>query len=110
MSIDYFLQSKSIYNQIEFNLKNIVDLYEEFIELTNNEETTMKYNKEDDIKFLQITKYEYQEKIKQVSFFKEFINKKIVLNCEHNFVKDTIDISSELSQEIEYCIYCEFTK
>ena len=30
--------------------------------------------------------------------------------CEHNFVKDSIDISPDESQEIEYCTFCEYTK
>jgi hypothetical protein len=37
-------------------------------------------------------------------------NRKIICNCSHNFIKDSIDISSELSQEIEYCDICEYTK
>jgi hypothetical protein len=114
MSTDFFLQSKYIYKQIEIHLKEVVELYKEFIELVESQEqdtpTSIKYNKEDDINFLMKTRDEYHEKLKQISFFKDFVNRKIVCNCNHNFIKDSIDISSELSQEIEYCEICEYTK
>ena len=111
MSIDYFLHSKNIYKQIEFNLKEIVELYKEFIEITDaKEEGVIKYKKEYDIQLLKRTKKEYEEKIKELSFLKEFINEKIMNNCSHNFVKDSIDISPDLSQEIEYCTFCELSK
>ena len=110
MSIDFFLHSKKIYKQIEFNLKDIVHLYEEFIELTESEEITCAYNKDEDIHFLKNVKNDYNERIKQIKFFKDYVNRKIIGMCEHNFVKDSIDISPDESQEIEYCTFCEYTK
>ena len=110
MSVDYFLQSKHIYKQIECHLKEIIEIYNEFIELTETQESIVKYNKDDDIKFLLKTKEEYIEKIKQIGCFKEFVNQKIIDKCDHNFVKDTIDVSPDLSKQIEYCSNCEYTK
>jgi predicted DNA-binding protein (UPF0278 family) len=110
MSIDYFLHSKNIYKNIEFHLKDISSLYEEFIELTEREEITFKYHKEDDINFLKKTKEEYEEKIKQIHFFKDYVNKRIVEICNHEFVNDLIDISPDKSKQIEYCTHCEYTK
>ena len=110
MSIDYFLQSKHIYKQIEYNLKEIIELYKEFIELTESQENIVKYSKEQDIQFLIKTKEEYNEKVKNIGFFKDFIKQKMMDCCQHNFVKDEIDISPEKSQQIEYCSICDFTK
>ena len=42
MSIDYYLQSKKVYRNIRYHLKEIIDIYSEFIELTKAEEN--KYN------------------------------------------------------------------
>ena len=110
MSIDYFLHSKKIYKHIEYHLKDIISLYDEFIELTENEEITNNYNKDEDVRFLKQTKCEYNEKIRQIHFFKDYLNKKIIDMCNHNFVKDSIDISPDKSQNIEYCTRCEYTK
>jgi hypothetical protein len=30
-------------------------------------------------------------------------------NCNHNFIKDLIDITPDYSKEIIYCEICEFT-
>jgi hypothetical protein len=65
-----------------------------------------------------------EEKSKNFFFFKKeiknFVNdiKTEILtlkldyqnNCNHNFIKDLIDIDPDQSREIEYCIRCEFTK
>lgn len=110
MSIDYFLHSKHIYKQIEYNLKEIIELYEEFIELTKNQENVVKFDKELDVQYLIKAKEEYNQKIKQIGFFKDFIKQKLMDCCEHHFVKDVIDISPEKSQQIEYCSICQFTK
>ena len=40
----------------------------------------------------------------------ENIKQKMIDCCQHNFVKDEIDISPEKSQQIEYCSICDFTK
>ena len=109
MSIDFFLQSKNIYKHIENNLKEIVELYKEFIELTENEEENEGYNREKDILFLNNMKCDYEEKIKKIRSFKDYVNTKIVTLCNHNFVEDSIDISPDLSKNIKYCSNCEYT-
>ena len=109
MSIDFFLQSRKIYRCIEYNLKEIVELYKDFIELTENEEEDAPYyNKENDIEFLKRKKLDYEEKIKEIRDFKCFINTKIVSLCNHNMVDDSIDISPDLSKDIKYCTHCEY--
>jgi hypothetical protein len=109
MSVDFFLQSKKIYKHIEHNLREIVELYKEFIELTENEEGDAPYSKDNDILFLKKKICEYEEKISEIHNFKDYINTKIVSLCNHNIVEDSIDISPDLSQEIKYCTHCEYT-
>ena len=46
MSVDYYLQSKKVYKNISYHLKEIIDIYSEFIELTKAEENKYNYNKE----------------------------------------------------------------
>ena len=109
MSVDFFLQSKNIYKHIEHNLKDIVELYKEFIELTENEEENVCYDKERDINFLKKMICDYEKKIRDIHNFKDYVNTKIVSLCNHNVVEDSIDISPDLSQEIKYCTQCEYT-
>jgi hypothetical protein len=109
MSVDFFLQSKKMYRCIEYNLKEIIELYKEFIELTENEEETVCYDKKRDINFLNEMKNDYEEKIKNIHYFKDYVNSKIVSLCNHNIVEDTIDKSPDSSQNIKYCTNCEYT-
>ena len=109
MSVDFFLQSKKIYKHVEQNLREIVELYKEFVELTVNEEGDVLCSKENDILFLKKKICEYEEKINEIHHFKNYINTKIVSLCNHNIVNDSIDISPDLSQEIKYCTHCEYT-
>jgi hypothetical protein len=55
--------------------------------------------------------------IKEIKNFINDIKKEILTlkldyqnNCNHNFIKDLVDIDPDRSCEIEYCIICEFTK
>jgi len=109
MSVDFFLQSKKIYKHIEYNLKDIIELYNEFIELTEKEEGDVPYNKENNILFLKKKICEYEEKINEIHHFKDYINTKIVILCNHNIVNDLIDITPDVSQTIKYCTICEYT-
>ena len=38
------------------------------------------------------------------------ICKKIYNNCQHEFVKDLVDITPDKSQHISYCKFCEMTE
>ena len=64
MSIDYYLQSKKTYKNISYHLKEIIDIYNDFIEITKEEENKYNYNKEQDIKTLQKIKNNYEDKLK----------------------------------------------
>ena len=110
MSIDYYLQSKRVYKNISYHLKEIVELYNEFIELTKDEENLYNYNKEADITNLEKLKTTYQDKLKELSFFKDYVNNKITDLCNHEFTEDSIDITPDTSQNITYCNKCEYTK
>lgn len=110
MSVDYYLNSKKIYRNLSYNLKQIIELYSEFIELTENEEDMCNYNKDEDIKTLLTIKNNYEDKLREITFFKGFVTNKIYELCEHDFVQDTIDITPDSSKEITYCSLCEYTK
>lgn len=110
MSVDYYLNSKKIYRNLSYNLKQIIELYSEFIELTENEEDICNYNKDEDIKTLLTIKNNYEDKLREITFFKGFVTNKIYESCEHDFVQDTIDITPDSSKEITYCSLCEYTK
>ena len=110
MSVDYYLQSKKVYKNISYHLKEIIDIYSEFIELTKDEENLYNYNKEADIMNLLKIKTSYEDKLKELSFFKGFVNDKIIALCNHEFIEDSIDITPDTSQNITYCSKCEYTK
>lgn len=110
MSIDYYLHSKKTYKNISYHLKEIINLYSDFIELTKDEDNLYNYNKEEDITNLLKIKTGYEDKLKELSFFKDFVNNKITLLCNHEYVHDSIDITPDTSQNITYCEKCEHTK
>jgi len=110
MSVDYYLQSRNIYKHLTCHLKEIIELYDEFIELTQNEPNVKTCNKDDDIKTLTIFKSEYEEKLRQLVFFKDFVNQKIQSLCEHTLVNDLIDITPDTSTNITYCSKCEYNQ
>lgn len=110
MSIDYYLQSKKVYRNIRYHLKEIIDIYSEFIELTKAEENKYNYNKEEDITTLQKIKTDYEDKLNEIFFYKDFVKSKITQLCNHEFIEDSIDITPDTSQNITYCNKCEYTK
>jgi hypothetical protein len=46
---------------------------------------------------------------KKTCFYNKDNNNNNKDNCEHQFVKDLIDINPDKSKEITYCILCEYT-
>ena len=77
---------------------------------TKDEENKFNYNKEKDITTLQKIKTDYEDKLKELSFFKRFVNDKIIALCNHEFIEDSIDITPDTSRNITYCNNCEYTK
>ncbi len=54
-------------------------------------------------KYLQEIKENCELQIRQIN------RMKIIHNCNHEYITDTIDINPEKSQTITYCVFCEST-
>uniref|UniRef100_A0A6C0ERR9 Uncharacterized protein n=1 Tax=viral metagenome TaxID=1070528 RepID=A0A6C0ERR9_9ZZZZ len=111
MSVNYFLYSKSQHKKIVNCLEEIKTIYEDIIQHTINENDNLdKYNKDADIELLTNLKDSYISKIIEGNKFCEILTFFAHQVCQHNFVKDTIDITPDRCQEIIYCTICEYTK
>jgi hypothetical protein len=94
-NIDYFLFLRKQYITIFNYLSEIINAYEE-ISLFN-----------DDF-LLQSNKYKIE--LSEIKNLINDVNYSICQLCEHEFVEDEVDLTPDLSQKIEYCSICEFTK
>jgi hypothetical protein len=74
-----------------FNIKCDDDLFKQYINMVN------------DI-------HAYNQLICNLETLKLSIENRIKNRCEHEWVKDTIDIDIERTQNICYCVKCEVTK
>ena len=110
MSIDFFLQQKSICKQIEFHVTEIINLYEEFIDLMKQEEILENKAKLQNVSYLNQARHEYCNKQKELIFLKQHIDNMLKTHCNHEYEKDLIDITPDTSREIEYCTLCGHTK
>ena len=112
MSVDFFLQMRKMYNSIEIHLMEIIDKYDNLIELTKKDIDV--YDNENnriiDIEYLRNFVNDYNNKKKQVLLCKKYIYDSLLSCCEHEYVKDTIDVDLEYSINIEYCVKCECNK
>jgi hypothetical protein len=112
--IDFFLKLDKIQKNIECNLSYLVENYDELIDVTKNndmKDELLEYN--GDIKTNNEYKNSivekrniYKKKLMEVNKFNHFIKDTLFDVCNHRFVKDNIDITCELSQEIHYCEIC----
>jgi len=94
-NIDYFLFLKKKYVNISSYLNEIINSYEE-ITFYNND-FLLQYNK-------------YKNELSEIKHLINNINDSICHICKHEFVEDEIDLTPDLSQKIEYCQICEYTK
>jgi hypothetical protein len=105
MTPDVFFLFKKRLNAIQYNLLEITSIYNDII--SNNEVY--------DIPSSEMTKIEtmkknYEREFGRITTLIQIENDKMVSCCQHDFVKDTIDIGCEKSQNITYCTICEFTQ
>lgn len=110
MSVDFLLQSKYKYKQIEYHINEILHLYNEFIELVENDDSVNPECKIVIINKLENDEYKYQSTKEELQVLTVFSENELKTICNHNYVKDLIDITPDLSREIEYCTLCEHTK
>jgi hypothetical protein len=109
MDINYFLLLRGKYNSM---LSNINDMIETCIEineynaefLTNNDRGLyMLFNSD-------ANKKQFIESQKHVQHLKNICNQYIHSLCNHEFVKDDIDIDPDRSNTISYCNLCQLNE
>jgi hypothetical protein len=93
-------------NIMESTLQHILEINKIINKLDNNyfdscntiliQEYINKYNAEHNIQYLQTLKEDIVDKLSHI--------------CEHEWIHDSIDIDTEHSQNICYCVKCEITK
>ena len=109
MDINYFLLLRGKYNSM---LSNINDMIETCIEIDeyNNEFLT---NNDRGLYILfnsDANKKQFIERKKHVQNLKNICNQYIHSLCNHEFVKDDIDIDPDRSKTISYCNLCELNE
>ena len=112
--IDFFLKLDKIQHSIEYHLSAVVDNYEDLITVIPNnviKDKLLEYNcdnkAKNDYKNSIVEKRNiYKKKLMKVKNFNHFIKDTLFDICDHHFVKDSIDINCELSQDIHYCEIC----
>jgi len=117
MNIQIFLSMKEKYENISYHIGEIVNNYEDMIEMLNLELEKSPKDKNIiyELELMMHGKKSYHDKIKQIDVFLNLYNKKAqkILGaslCEHDFVDDYIDVDVERSEKITYCKKCSITK
>lgn len=100
----FFLFQKRI-NAIKYHMLEITSIYYEII---SNKEIYDVSSSE--MLKMENMKKNYEEEIKDITTLLQVANDKMVSCCQHDFVKDSIDIDCEKSQNITYCTICEYTQ
>lgn len=119
MSLDYFLSTRKKLNNIINNLNSAFNdmdsLYEDAlsederidnIKLYRNTDGKLHRNPVLSLYFNNNLK----DHIRNAENSKAWCDDNIHKLCKHEFVNDTIDVDPERSQNITYCIICEYTK
>ena len=122
MDLEYYLLRKSVYESDIYNNECILFLLEDKLiflhnstsELNdqelNNDEVIIKSELNDEEVI--IIKTEIQNLLIQKKNIIENLNicrEKVILLCDHDFVKDDIEISPDNCVCIEYCKKCDYT-
>jgi hypothetical protein len=105
MTPDVFFLFKKRLNSIQYNLLEITSIYDDII--SNNEIYDISSS---EMLKIETIKKNYEREIEDINTLIQVANDKMVSCCQHDFVKDTIDIDCEKSQNITYCTICEYTK
>jgi hypothetical protein len=105
MTPDVFFLFKKRLNAIQYNLLEITATYDDII--SNNEIYDISFS---EMLKIETIKKNYEREIEDINTLIKVANDKMVSCCQHDFVKDTIDIDCEKSQNITYCTICEYTQ
>ena len=96
-NIEHLKSSKNRVIQIK---NSINSLNNNFFEVNCNDPLLSKY----------LHMFEYNELIINLETLIKYVEYHIKNMCNHEWVKDVIDIDPDRSQEICYCVKCEVTK
>jgi hypothetical protein len=105
MTPDVFFLFKKRLNAIQYNLLEITSIYNDII--ANNKIYDIPC---DEMAKIEQLKKNYELEIEDINTLIQVANDKMVSCCQHDFVKDTIDVDCEKSQTITYCTICEYTR
>ena len=105
MTPDVFFLFKKRLNTIQNSLLEITSIYNDII--SNSEIYDIPAN---EMSKIETMKKNYEREIENINTLVQVANDKMVSCCQHDFVKDTIDIDCEKSQNITYCTICEYTR
>jgi hypothetical protein len=104
MDINYFLLLRGKYNQMLENIETILNLTHDIDDFTNEYVTdrnlSIVFNTDANKKI-------FVEKKKEIKYLINLCQQYIQSMCNHEFVKDDIDIDPDRSKTISYCQFCE---
>ena len=108
MDVLFYLSLKKSYEKIKNNLENIIYSYNDinYISTSNkkfNNKPSVSFEINDDL-------INYKKKLENICLTIKIINNLLFINCDHNFIEDTIDITPDKSKSIIYCSICECSK
>jgi hypothetical protein len=109
MSLEYFLLSRKIYQKILNEINQVISTYDELLELTDEH----RFDIDDELYNTIVPDKNSNILIKNKNHIlrlRDICDKNIEHLCQHDFEQDSIDITSEKSQTIEYCTICGYTK
>ena len=107
MRLEYYLCCRKEYEDIINYLNEIIKKYEIISDVTATECNLEGYY---EIFQPEHNKNFFIDKLNHISQLKKICDRKVIELCEHEFIKDVIDIDPERSQTIIYCKICEYTK
>ena len=115
MSLEYYLFCRKRYDDILYNIENILEAYENILEAYENIVlTTLSENildtSQNDIFNPFHNIHFFIERKKCLTHIRQQYELKINDLCKHTFEDDLIDITPDESKHISYCTVCGFTK
>jgi len=108
MSLNYYLFCRNSYDKIIKELDYIISALEE-IDVYKEEEEESQTNPYIILDNQSHDKVFFSSRKQHMQLLRDTYNKKIEEMCNHTFIKDTIDITPDRSQNIKYCSICEYT-
>jgi DNA repair ATPase RecN len=114
MDINYFLLCKKKYNNMVSYFENITDecdciINELIINMQQKNDDNIYEEVKTQLSNIYSLKKQYNEERDRIICLIKECNINIEKMCVHDFVNDSIDISTELSKNICYCTICGYT-